>query len=65
MKIFNLVFPLLGLVSLSFASFAPAERQVMVTYPDSTPPSIIQEAKEAIVAAVCTAPLTASPNVLT
>ncbi|KAI4203858.1 MAG: hypothetical protein LQ350_001480 [Teloschistes chrysophthalmus] len=51
MKIFNLVVPLLGLVGLSSASLAPAERQVLVTYPASTPASIVQEAKEAIVAA--------------
>lgn len=55
MKIFNLVVPLLGLVGLSSASLAPAERQVLVTYPASTPASIVQEAKEAIVAAVGTA----------
>ncbi|KAI4258178.1 MAG: hypothetical protein LQ352_001335 [Teloschistes flavicans] len=51
MKISSVVVPLLGLVGLSFASLAPAERQILVTYPDSTPSSIIQEAKEAIVAA--------------
>lgn len=37
---------------MSSATLAPAQRQVMVTYPDDTPPSILREAKEAVVAAV-------------
>ncbi|KAL8965775.1 MAG: hypothetical protein Q9183_003693 [Haloplaca sp. 2 TL-2023] len=28
-----------------------AQRQVLVTYPDATPPSIVEKAKEAVVAA--------------
>ncbi|KAL8690038.1 MAG: hypothetical protein Q9218_004423 [Villophora microphyllina] len=51
MKISGLVVPFLGLVALGSASLAQAQRQVLVTYPDNTPPSIIQEAKKAIVAA--------------
>ncbi|KAL8869873.1 MAG: hypothetical protein Q9174_003941 [Haloplaca sp. 1 TL-2023] len=43
MKTFGLLIPLLGLVA--------AQRQVLVTYPDSTPPSIVEKAKEAVVAA--------------
>ncbi|KAI4228376.1 MAG: hypothetical protein L6R36_001659 [Xanthoria steineri] len=45
MKLSNLFFPVLGLVAA-----ASAERQVVVTYPNDTPPSIIDQAKEAILA---------------
>ncbi|KAL8702886.1 MAG: hypothetical protein Q9201_003949 [Fulgogasparrea decipioides] len=52
MKASNLLVPLFGLVALSTGSLATDQRrQVLITYPDSTPPSIIQEAKEAIVTA--------------
>ncbi|KAL8940159.1 MAG: hypothetical protein Q9216_002977 [Gyalolechia sp. 2 TL-2023] len=52
MKLSNVLLPLLGLASISAAALAPADRQVLVTYPEDTPPSILQEAKDAIVAAV-------------
>ncbi|KAL8749147.1 MAG: hypothetical protein Q9199_007865 [Rusavskia elegans] len=45
MKISNLFLPILGLVSV-----ASAQRQVLVTYPNDTPPSIIDQAKKAILA---------------
>ena len=47
MKTSGLLVPLLGLAALG-----TAQRQVLVTYPDATPPSIVEKAKEAVVAAV-------------
>ena len=47
MKLSNLFLPVLGLVAA-----ASAQRQVLVTYPNDTPPSIIDQAKEAILATV-------------
>lgn len=47
MKISNLFLSILGLVSV-----ASAQRQVLVTYPNDTPPSIIDQAKKAILATV-------------
>lgn len=52
MRVFNILVPLFGLVAISSATLAPAQRQVLVTYPADTPSSILQEAKEVIVAAV-------------
>ncbi|KAL8645684.1 MAG: hypothetical protein Q9226_007192 [Calogaya cf. arnoldii] len=46
MKLSNLAFPMLGLVA-----FAAAQRQVMVTYPDDTPLSILDQAKKAVLEA--------------
>ncbi|KAL8983503.1 MAG: hypothetical protein Q9177_004961 [Variospora cf. flavescens] len=40
-----------GLSAIGNAAFAPAQRQVLVTYPEDTPHSILQEAKEAVLAA--------------
>ncbi|KAI4126718.1 MAG: hypothetical protein LQ338_003621 [Usnochroma carphineum] len=51
MRVFNILVPLFGLVAISSATLAPAQRQVLVTYPADTPSSILQEAKEVIVAA--------------
>ncbi|KAI4265476.1 MAG: hypothetical protein L6R38_009395 [Xanthoria sp. 2 TBL-2021] len=45
MKLSNLFLSTLGLVSV-----ASAQRQVLVTYPNDTPPSIIDQAKKAILA---------------
>lgn len=36
---------------MSNTALVPAERQVLVTYAEDTPPSILQEAKDAVVAA--------------
>ncbi|KAL8925933.1 MAG: hypothetical protein Q9208_003246 [Pyrenodesmia sp. 3 TL-2023] len=51
MKISNILLPLVGLVAIGSATSVPAERQVMITYPDGTHESVLQQAKEAIVAA--------------
>ena len=47
MKLSNRFLPVLGLVAA-----ASAQRQVLVTYPNDTPASIIDQAKEAILATV-------------
>ncbi|KAL9008971.1 MAG: hypothetical protein Q9173_005958 [Seirophora scorigena] len=51
MKILHSLVTLFGIVAIGSATFAPAQRQVLVTYPEDTPPSILQEAKEAILTA--------------
>lgn len=53
MKLSNVLLPLFGLASISTAALAPVvDRQVLVTYSEDTPTSILQETKHAIVAAV-------------
>ncbi|KAL8645919.1 MAG: hypothetical protein Q9210_006441 [Variospora velana] len=51
MKISHSLVTLFGLIAIGNAAFAPAQRQVLVTYPEDTPQSILQEAKEAVLAA--------------
>ncbi|KAL9026721.1 MAG: hypothetical protein Q9196_004654 [Gyalolechia fulgens] len=51
MKLSQVLLPLFGLATISTATLAAGERQVLVTYSEDTPPSILQEAKDAIVAA--------------
>lgn len=51
MKLHSILLPLVGFTTISSAALA-AERQVLVTYSQDTPSSILQEAKDAIVAAV-------------
>ncbi|KAL8911401.1 MAG: hypothetical protein Q9172_007681 [Xanthocarpia lactea] len=45
MKPTNVLLPLFGLLA-----FASAQRQVLITYPHDTPPSIVESAKKAILA---------------
>ncbi|KAL8696913.1 MAG: hypothetical protein Q9224_002557 [Gallowayella concinna] len=45
MKPTGALLPLVGLVAL-----ASAQRQVLVTYPQDTPPSMVEKAKEAVLA---------------
>ena len=47
MKPTNVLLPVFGLLA-----FASAQRQVLVTYPHDTPPSILESAKKAILATV-------------
>lgn len=42
----------LFLSALGFVALASAQRQVLVTYPNDTPPSVIEQAKSAILASV-------------
>ncbi|KAL8946297.1 MAG: hypothetical protein Q9222_007287 [Ikaeria aurantiellina] len=51
MKASNILLPLLGLLATSRATLVPTQRQVLVTYPDDTPVSILEEAKAAVIAA--------------
>lgn len=53
MKISKILLPLVALVTIGSAISAPAQRQVMITYPDGTHESVLEQAKEAIVAAAC------------
>ena len=47
MKFNSLFLSTLGLVAI-----ASAQRQVLVTYPNDTPPSVVEQAKSAILATV-------------